>query len=274
MTEITGARELAACCAGDTLCVWAARGLDGRSRAWASRDRRAVAVAGRALSARDRLAVWGAADAAVPLVRRVLAEVGPDYRPLGDRELIGALVGEIDTLAHAATFGWMDRPRHLPGDPAPPVSGHLAPGHPVAGHPTHPISGHPASGGGAQWLPADADAEVARFLAAAHPDAFARPGVPGVQRWAGVRDGRGQLTAVGALAWSAPAVGFLAGIAVDPRARRQGLGRQVCTFLLAEALRDHDAAALMVDADNAAAVRLYRSLGFRYRAVSVAAVTT
>jgi GNAT superfamily N-acetyltransferase len=61
--------------------------------------------------------------------------------------------------------------------------------------------------------------------------------------------------------------------AVHPRARRQGLGRQVCGFLLAEALRVHEVAALMVDEDNDAAVRLYRSLGLRYQSVGTATFT-
>ncbi|MFB9838969.1 hypothetical protein, partial [Actinoallomurus acaciae] len=67
--------ELAELCAGDTLCLWAAQGLDGRGRAWASDDGRAVAVAGQHISRRDRIAVRGRADVAVPLVERVLAEV-------------------------------------------------------------------------------------------------------------------------------------------------------------------------------------------------------
>jgi hypothetical protein len=60
--------------------------------------------------------------------------------------------------------------------------------------------------------------------------------VPGVERWAGVRDGAGRLAAVAALAWSAPGVGLIAGVAVQPGARGQGLGRQVCGFVVAAAL--------------------------------------
>ena len=50
----------------------------------------AVAVAAPALSTRDRLVVTGPAGDAIPLVRDVLREVGPAYRPLGDRGLIDA----------------------------------------------------------------------------------------------------------------------------------------------------------------------------------------
>jgi hypothetical protein len=46
MREIGDHEELAARCAADTLCLWAAQGLDGRCRAWRSADGRAVAVAG------------------------------------------------------------------------------------------------------------------------------------------------------------------------------------------------------------------------------------
>jgi ribosomal protein S18 acetylase RimI-like enzyme len=78
---------------------------------------------------------------------------------------------------------------------------------------------------------------------------------------------------VGALAWSAPPVGFLAGVAARPAARGQGLGWQVCRFLLAEALARHGAAALMVDEANQLARRLYQGLGLRYRALGVAAMS-
>jgi len=62
-----------------------------------------------------------------------------------------------------------------------------------------------------------------------------------------VHDDAGRLLATGTIAWSAPPVALLAGIAADPRARGQGLGRNICAFLLAEALRDQDAVALMVE---------------------------
>ncbi|MGO8958956.1 MAG: GNAT family N-acetyltransferase [Streptosporangiaceae bacterium] len=93
-----------------------------------------------------------------------------------------------------------------------------------------------------------------------------------MHHWAGVRDDAGRLLATGTLAWSAPAVGLLAGIAVDPKARGQGLGRDICGFLVAEALRRHDAAALMVEEWNHPAQRIYRELGMRYRALAAAAL--
>ena len=245
MREISDIADLAAAHA-DTLCAWAAQGLAGRSRAWLSDDGRALAVAGPALATRDRLVVRGASDAAAPLVREILAEVGPTYRPLGEAALIDALADRIPGLARVARFGWMDC-----GPPDPPA----------------------VDRGPAQWLPEADLARVADLLAASYPASYAKPGGPGVERWAGVRGSDGRLAAVGALAWSAPSVGFLAGVAARPAARGQGLGRQVCRFLLAEALARHGAAALMVDDGNHAARRLYRGLGLRYRQLGVAAIS-
>jgi ribosomal protein S18 acetylase RimI-like enzyme len=243
--EITGSADFEAACRGDRLCLWAARGLDGPGRAWLSDDGRALAAAGPALATRDRLVLAGDAGAAAVLVGEVLAEVGPTYRPLGDAALIDALAGRVPGLAAGGRFGWMDIA--APGPAAPPP-------------------------GTAAWLAEPELDEVAEVLAASYPAAYARPGLPGVERWAGVRDGDGQLAAVGALAWSAPAVGFIAGMAVRPAARGRGLGAQVCRLLLAGALARHPAAALMVDDGNHAARALYRGLGLRYRQLSGASV--
>ena len=245
MREIGDHEELAAWCEADTLCLWAAQGLDGRCRAWRSADGRAVAVAGPGLSNRDRLAVRGAPDAALALAREVLELTGPSYRPLGDRRLIGALVAGIPALVPVGTFGWMDCWRAVTPRPGPTT---------------------------ARWLPDAALGEVAALLETGFPASHAKPGVPGVGRWAGVRDDDGGLVATGTLAWSAPDVGLLAGVAVHPRARGQGLGRNIGAFLLAEALRRHQAAALMVEEWNHAARRTYSGLGLRYRPLAAAAV--
>jgi GNAT superfamily N-acetyltransferase len=243
MKEISDHEELAALCDADTLCLWAAQGLDGRSRAWRSTDGNAVAVAAPGLATRDRLALRGPTDAVASLAREVLDQAGPSYRPLGDRELIGALVGAIPELALVGTFGWMYCWR------------------PDALHPG------PTT---AAWLPGAALDEVTALLQVGFPGSLAKPGVTGVGRWAGVRDDAGRLAATGTLPWPAPAVGLLAGIAVHPDARGQGLGRNICAFLLAEALRRHEAAALMVDDWNHAALRIYTDLGLRYRALAAA----
>jgi GNAT superfamily N-acetyltransferase len=237
----------------DPLFRWTAQGLpaSGAARAWTSEDGRALAVAGPDLSRYDRLAVRGPAEALVPLVREALAEVGPSYRPFGDRPAITALVAAgVSGLAWAGDFGWMDRTGGGAGD-----------------------AGGTKPDGKAAWLssPAD-DLEITELLRTAFPSSYAVPGAPGVERWAGTRDDTGRLTAVAALAWSATEVGFLAGIGVHPEARGQGLGRTVCRFVLAEALSRHGSAALMVDDDNGAAISLYRALGLRYRPVSAAAM--
>jgi ribosomal protein S18 acetylase RimI-like enzyme len=246
MRAIEDHDELAALCGGETLCLWAAQGLDGRGRAWVSEDGRALAVAGTGISLRDRIAVSGPADGVVPLVRDVLRHVGPTYRPLGDPPLVEAIVAGLPGLVIGKAFGWMER---AAADAA------ERPGRDVA-----------------QWL-SDADMpEAAALLDAASPDSDAKPGVPGVERWAGIRDGAGRLIAVAALAWSAPSVGFLAGVGVHPDARGQGLGRAVCGFVLAEALSRHGGAALMVDEWNQTAVRLYQSIGMRYRPIRAAYV--
>lgn len=227
----------------DALCRWAARD---RASARVFTRGGAVAVAAPGLSMRDRLAVTGPAGDAIPLVRDVLAEVGPGYRPLGDRGLIDALVMASPGLHPTSGFGWMDRT----GSAAVPPDGT------------------------ARWLPPAAAPAVAALLDQAFPDSYAYPGRPGSgDRWAGALPpgGSGAPLAVAALAWCAPTVGLLAGVATAPAARGRGLGRQVCAFVLAEALAAHGTAALFVADDNTPALRLYRSLGLAYRPLRAAA---
>jgi GNAT superfamily N-acetyltransferase len=226
----------------DPLCRWAAQDLTG-VRVFTNGP--ATAIASPGLHRRDRLVVHGPAEAAIPLVRDVLREVGPAYRPLGDRELIDALVAALPGLRPVAAFGWMDRTRPLPG-----------------------------TAGRAAWLPPAADDEIAALLDAAFPGSYAHPAHPGVRRWAGLRDPRtGHLAAIAADAWSAPTVGFIAGVATLPAARGQGLGRAVCSYAIAETLTAYGTAALIVDDDNAPALRLYRTLGLAYRPLGAAAVS-
>jgi GNAT superfamily N-acetyltransferase len=251
-------REVDRLTTADPLIRWAAQDL-ARARAFTDSTGSAVAVASPGLSMRDRLAVQGPAEAVIPLVRDVLRDVGPTYRPLGDRELIDALVAALPGLRPVAGFGWMDR--------------------------TQPLA---ADHGGVGWLPPAAAPGIATLLDGAFPDSYARPsptttlprkrfapfdfpGRPGVRRWAGVRDPRtGRLAAVAAHAWSAPTVGFIAGVATHSAARGQGLGRAVCTYVIAEALARHGTAALVVDDDNEPALRLYRALGLAYRPLRAA----
>jgi GNAT superfamily N-acetyltransferase len=250
MRAIDDHDELVALCGGDTLCLWVAQGLDGRSRAWASDDDRALAVAGSGISRRDRIAVHGPIGAAVPLVREVLGEVGPTYRPLGHPGAIRSLADAVPELVTGKAFGWMEAEAAACGRTENDAPGERA----------------------ARWLGDDELPEATALLEAVSPDSDAMPGVPGVERWAGIRDDAGRLTAVAALAWSAPAVGFMAGVAVHPEARGHGLGRTICDFILAAALARHGSAALMVDEWNQAAVRLYQGLGMHYRPILAAFV--
>ena len=279
MIEISDHAELAERCHGDLLCLWAAQGLVAkrpggtslaaqrlgreqpggtqpggtqpglRSRAWRNEDGSAIAVAGAALSTRNRIAVQGRPEAAVPLVRGVLDVVGSTFRPLGDPDLIAAVVAGIPDLTQVAAFGWMDS--HGP-ETAP--------------------ERQRADAGAARWLTEAELPDVIALMSVSFPDSDAQPGGLGVQQWAGVRDVHGRLAAVTALAWSAPDVGYLAGVAVHPDARGRGYGAAVCGFVLAQALARYGAAALMVEEDNEPAIRLYRGLGMSYRTLTAAAV--
>ncbi|NUS12880.1 MAG: GNAT family N-acetyltransferase [Streptomyces sp.] len=193
----------------------------------------------------DRLVVTGPPSDAIPLVRDVLAEVGPGYRSFGDRGVIDALVLADPRLRPSPGFGWMDRT----GSPAVPPDGT------------------------ARWLEPGAAPAVTALLDLAFPDSYAYPGRPGAgDRWAGILpdDGSGAPLAVAALAWCSPTVGLLAGVATAPAARGRGLGRRVCAYVLAEALAAYGTAALIVDDSNTAALRLYRSLGLAYRPLRAA----
>ena len=95
-----------------------------------------------------------------------------------------------------------------------------------------------------------------------------------MRRRAGVTADSGRLTAIAADAWSAPGVGFLAGVAVLPEARRAGQGRDVCAFVLAELLAARGRIALMVRDWNQAAITMYAGLGLSYRLQQVLRVRT
>lgn len=224
----------------DPLIRWAAQGMRAGIRAWAAGD--AVAVACPALSRRSRIVVRGSVSDAAPLLRTVLAEVGPEFRPLGDEPLIAALAEVVPEIEWAGRFGWMDLAR-APGTVPP---GRLG------------------------WLADTDDGEVAALLDEAFPDSYARPGAPGVRRWAGLRADDATLLAVAAEAWSAPGVGFMAGVTTRADARGRGHAEAVCGYVTEELLATHGRVALFVDHWNHAAIALYRRLGYRWRAVAAA----
>ncbi len=154
------------------------------------------------------------------------------------------MVKGVPSLVHAGAFAWMETGSAV----------------------TEPQAGV------ARWLGEDAMAEITSLLDAEFPGSYARPGVAGVERWAGVRDRAGRLVAVAALGWSAPSVGLLVGVAVRADARGLGAGGEVCRFVLGDGLARHGTVALMVDAGNLAAIRLYRRLGLGHRPMSAARV--
>jgi predicted GNAT family acetyltransferase len=80
----------------------------------------------------------------------------------------------------------------------------------------------------------------------------------------------GELLSIAADGWSAPEIGFMAGVATRPDARGRGLSRQVCAFVTAELLKRHGRVGLMVHGANEVAVGVYRKLGYTYRAVAAA----
>ncbi|HET6987206.1 MAG TPA: GNAT family N-acetyltransferase [Kribbella sp.] len=236
MREIKTTADLIEASGGDPLIVWAAQGFACGVRAWSDGD--AVAVASPDLSKRDRLAVAGSADSAARLATGVLAEVGPSFRPFGDEQLVRSLADRVPGMEFAAAFGWME---------------------------TVDIPDVTTTAG---WL--DSDAGVEELLTEASPSSYAWPGRTGVRRWAAVTGDDGELLSIAADAWSAPEVGFLAGVATRPVARGKGLSQQVCGFVTAELVKRHGRAALMVDGNNAAAIGLYRKLGYAYRSVAAA----
>jgi len=235
--EILTGSELAAVCGGDPILLWAGQGQVGsRVRAWYAGD--AVAVAAPDLSLRDRLFVAGPVDQLAPLVGEVIAEVGDTFRPFGEEALIRELCERVPLMSFAAAFGWMD----------------------TAALPSQTTT--------AAWI--SADAAVEELLAEAAPESYAWPGRTGVRRWAGIADEAGELLSVAADAWSAPEIGFVAGVATRASARGRGLSREVCAFVTAELVKQCGRAGLMVDGDNAAAIAVYHRLGYTYRPIAAA----
>jgi GNAT superfamily N-acetyltransferase len=234
--EIKTTADLIEASGGDPLIVWAAQGFAPGVRAWYDGD--AVAVASPDLSKHDRLSVIGSLEPLARLVTGVTAEVGPSFRPFGDEQLLRELADRVPELEFSAAFGWMDTTKI------------------------------PSVTTTAAWL--DGDDGVEALLTEASPSSYAWPGRTGVRRWAAITGDGGELLSIAADAWSAPEVGFLAGVATHPVARRRGLSRQVCGFVTAELVKRHGQAALMVDATNAAAIAVYNNLGYAYRHVAAA----
>lgn len=239
-----GMRELTSLCEGDTLCLWLAQNLGSGSVAWRSDGSDAVAVAGPNRSGRNRLTFYSSSvGASQDLAREVVEKINPSYRLLGSPQLVEAIAGVVPRLTLVEkSFGWMDRR----ADAEPPSPSH------------------------ASWLAESDGRAIMSVIDDGFPESYARPGVDGEMRWAGVRDDSGQLGAVAALAWSTPQVGLVAGVATSTQCRGRGMGYQVCDFVVRSALADYGAVALMVEHENRAARSLYEKLGLSYRPLSAA----
>ncbi|GIF13322.1 FR47-like protein [Actinoplanes teichomyceticus] len=211
----------------------------------------ATVVACAGLAYWDRLVMSGDPAALAGLVREVLPGLGPTYRPFGAEELVAAVVARVPELAVSSRFAWMD------------ISTPVRPG--GAGR-----AACPDGTGQPHWLGADEWGEVAALLDESFPDSYARPGQPGVRRWAGLRDTGGRLVAVAADAWSTREIGFLAGVTTHPEARGRGLAARLCGFAGDELLAGRERVALLADHTNTAAVAAYRKLGFSIRRVAAA----
>lgn len=229
----------------DLLVRWAAQALvagypHARGAAWQHRS--AVVVHAPKLNRNDRVVFSGSADDCAALLAEVLPGLrGEKLRPLARTALAHQVAGQLD-LEVLATFGWMQLSAEPSTAPTPNV----------------------------EWLTGDDEQAVESLLLKANPRSYLFPGDPGARRWAGVRGADGTVLSVGGDCWPAPGVRYLSGVATHPDHRGTGLSTAVCTFLTRELAREGDVA-LMADADNVPALKVYRGLGFRYHSISALA---
>jgi ribosomal protein S18 acetylase RimI-like enzyme len=240
MQQLAGGAA-AARVASNPLLRWAAQGLRPGVEVWTHADATGVRVDG--VAARDRLAVQGPVGPVAALVTGLLEREGHLYRPIGPEPLISGVCDMIDCLIPTAPFGWM----------------HTA---------VTPRVERAAEPAGREDFPA-----IERLLTVALPHSLARPSRAGARTWWVLRDVEG-VAACAADAWSAPDVGFLAGVATAPRTRGRGFGRAVAAYALAQLVHRYGCAVLMVEADNMPARRLYHSLGMTYTSLRAAAPRT
>ncbi|MGI5503186.1 GNAT family N-acetyltransferase [Lentzea sp. CA-135723] len=216
----------------DPLVRWAAQALSAGGAAWEHNG--AVAVHAPCLTRRRRLVLSGPAEGVASLL--AAHGRGVDLRPLMERQLASVVEPLMPTpWIEDKPFGWMDRggTLDLPED--------------------------------VSWLSSLDGVEP--LLRSANPDSWAWPGEKGVTRWAGIRAGD-DLVATAAEAWSSADVGFMMGVAVHPSHTGQGLGQRVCQFVTSSLLSLYGCCALFVENSNAAAIAVYRKLGFEYRDVT------
>ncbi|MER5393904.1 GNAT family N-acetyltransferase [Saccharopolyspora sp. NPDC002686] len=244
MRELRSAAEVAEG-TDDLLVRWAAQALTPgypheAGAAWQHGS--AVVVHAPKLNQVDRVVFTGSADDCGELLAEVLPTLeGEKLRPLGRTALAHQVAKRLE-LEVLATFGWMELAAEAPTAPTPDV----------------------------EWLTADDTQAVESLLRKANPRSYLFPDDPGARRWAGVRGTDGTVLSVGGDCWPAPGVRYLSGVATHPDHRGAGLSTQVCTFLTRELARE-GTVALMADADNEPALKVYRRLGFRYHSISALA---
>ncbi|MEJ2853802.1 MULTISPECIES: GNAT family N-acetyltransferase [unclassified Saccharothrix] len=214
----------------DPIVRWAAQSLlpGGGGAAWAHGG--AVAVHAPALNRHDRLVLAGPTDDIATLLDTLHR---PGLEPMVTTETAAAL----PQYPARGTFGWMER------------------------------TGTLAAPDGVRWLREDEWDDVESLLRKASPHSYVWPHERGPRRWAGIHVDD-CLVAVAAEAWSAPGIGFLAGVATHPDHRGRGLSTRICAYVACALLAEHGECALMVDGANAPAIRVYERLGFTYRSVT------
>jgi len=113
---------------------------------------------------------------------------------------------------------------------------------------------------GVTRLTAGDDPAVAALLEESFPESTSRPGDPRVRCWYGIHD-RARLVAAGADR-SRGGVGFIAGLAVRPAARRQGLGAALAATVTRRLHAEFGTVSLGVMAHRDGPKRLYARLGY------------
>ncbi len=243
LRRLVSTQELAWASNDDALLAWIAQdGVGTSTTAWAYGS--AVGVAGAGLPQGRRLAIAGSTSDVAALLRSVERETVLGYRLLGAAPLLASLTRGM-RLRIVEEFWWME----LGGGQLVGVDNEAA-----------------------RWLDEGDLDDVEVLLDVSFPASRARAGVPGVRRWAGIRE-RGLLVAVAADAWSCTTVGFISGVATHPAHRGRGLGRSVSRFVIQHLLNECGRAGLYADAWNRAAVALYASVGMSSHRVATADLT-
>lgn len=228
----------------DSLVRWGSQALDEtfpHPGGFALRIGSAVGVYAPQLNRAERLLITGDAADCAAVIDHVLRHT-PNTNVIGTSARIHDTAARLPGARTPHAFGWME----------------LDPG-------TKPSIVDTSA---VRWLTADELVQVEALLNKANPDSYVRPSLPAPQRWAGIH-AYGRLVATAATAWPSRDVGFIAGVATDPDHRGRGHSTAACAFLLDALRAAHKSVALMVDAANDVAIRMYQRLGFDYRSITV-----